>query len=304
MRPPRPILPHAAIACLALWCAAAALPAGAQSGATAPAPLPGRPAVQAESPATGEAARAAGLAAIYAREEALWLRAARHGSEHDDALQEDFHDLTRLYDAHLLAFPKDLESRLLYGKLLRRLGQVERAHEVFVEADRIDPNVAVVKQQLGNFLAETGEAQAAVRLFLRAIELDPEVALYHNQLGELLHHFRDTLLRTGQFSRDLLDRQMLEAFGSAVRLAPEQMAFRLRWAEAHYDVRKPDWPAALAAFDGAMVYARSEAERQAIILHRARCLKELGRLDEARALAESVDDPRLQTSRSLILRGL
>jgi len=293
----RYILTVRAASFLALGLAAAVAPAGVLAQA---APLPGRPAMQ----APGTPSREARLGVIYAHEESLWARAARPGAEQDSALQDAFLELTRQYDRHLAAEPQDVEARLLYGKLLRRLGQADRAQEVFIEADRLNPNLAVVKQQIGNYLAERGDALGSVRMFLKAIELEPEVALYHHQLGELLDHFNEALLRSGEFNRELLDRQMLQAFESAVRLAPEQVTFRLRWAEAHFDVAQPDWAAALAAFEGAMVYARSELERQTLLLHRARCLKELGRPDDARTLAEAVNDPRLGHSKSQILRGL
>lgn len=281
-------------------------PVGAQAASSAGAParaLPSRPAAQA-TPDRAEVDRETRLAQLVQEEEALWTKASAANAEEDPVLQQAFLDLVHRYEAFISAEPHLVEAQILFGKLLRKLGQADRAQEAFLAADRLDPNLAVVKQQLGNYLAERGDALGSVRMFLRAIALDPEVALYHYQLGELLSHFRQDLLASGELTVAVLDRQMLEAFGTAVRLDPDQMTFRLRWGEAHDEAATPDWASALTVFEDASPRARTDLERQAILLHRARCLKELGRREEALSLARAVTDPRLASSKARVLEGL
>ena len=56
----------------------------------------------------------------------------------------------------LLDNPDDINALLLFGKFLRKTGLHENAISIFLKADQINPNIAVIKQELGNFLVEKG----------------------------------------------------------------------------------------------------------------------------------------------------
>jgi len=207
----------------------------------------------------------------------------------------------RRFENLLAADPDYVYTFILYGKFLRRIGELDRANEVFVAANEIDPNIAVVKQQIGNYLAEQGDFVLALRYLMAAVELEPKVAVYHYQIGLLLDHFRDPLLEKTELTQSTLERNLLDAFRQAVVLAPQNRQFRVRYAEAFFDVDRPDWFQALRQWDKLAEAPESDVQAQLIALQRARVLVELDRHDDARAALARVDRPSLASLKAELL---
>ena len=103
-------------------------------------------------------------------------------------LDRRINELVQSYRTYLLDQPDDVSAYILYGKLLRRVQENEQAFLAFLKADELDPEIAVVKQQIGNHLAEEGKGKAALTFYLQAVELEPETAVYHFALGLSLIH--------------------------------------------------------------------------------------------------------------------
>lgn len=220
-----------------------------------------------------------------------------------DDLERHFNELIFSYSSYLSENPDDVSALILYGKLLRRIGKNEEAFKAFLKADELDPQIAVVKQQIGNHLAETGKGKAALTFYLNAIELAPNVPAYHYALGEILYTFRDQFLEEAIFTRDALDREMLKAFHTAVRLEPDSFDGQMRLGEAYYDLASPDWKAALLHWDKVRKATPSDdsLRRQILDLHKARVLGKLGRSEEAKELAATIVQPSLQQSKQQVL---
>ncbi|MFQ3225299.1 MAG: tetratricopeptide (TPR) repeat protein [Lentimonas sp.] len=220
-----------------------------------------------------------------------------------DDLERHFNELILSYSTYLSENPDDVSALILYGKLLRRIGKNEEAFKAFLKADELDPQIAVVKQQIGNHLAETGKGKAALTFTLNAIELAPDVPAYHYALGEILFTFRDQFLEEAIFTRDALDREMLKAFQTAVRLEPDSFDGQMRLGEAYYDLASPDWKAALLHWDKVRKATPSDdsLRRQILDLHKARVLGKLGRAEEAKALAATIVQSSLQQSKQQVL---
>ena len=104
----------------------------------------------------------------------------------EDDLDRRVNELVQSYRIYLLDQPNDVSAYILYGKLLRRMQENEQAFLAFLKADELDPEIAVVKQQIGNHLAEEGKSKAALAFYLQAVELEPETAVYHFALGQLI----------------------------------------------------------------------------------------------------------------------
>ena len=134
-----------------------------------------------------------------------------------------------------------------------------------------------MKNELGNYLAEEGKPLEAINYFLSAIKLEPGEPLYHYQLGTLLYEARDDFLRSGEWTRASVDHSMQEAFRAAAELAPDRIEFTYRYAESFYDMKDPDWTAALRAWEGLEAHAESEIERQTMRLHEANVLMKHGK---------------------------
>ncbi len=242
---------------------------------------------------------------LVARQSAIFrlIENKRDPSEEGDQ-QLRLNDLIHEWELLLTNNPGEVIPYIFYGKLLRRVDQKEHAHRMFVQANRLDPNIAVVNQQIGNYLAEDGDYGLALGYFLKAIELSPKTALYSFQLGELLFHFRDYYVADEILDRPTLDSQMLAAFQTAAQLEPDNRDFQFRYAEAFYDLEAPDWAAALTAWESVEKTVSPGLETEAVQLHRARALARLGRRTEARTLAEEVTEPSLQQSKKQVLELL
>lgn len=241
---------------------------------------------------------------ISRREQKITQQLAADPEYYSEAdLERQINALILAYSHYLSAHPDDLSALILYGKLLRRAGHHDQAFKVFLKADALDPQIAVVKQQIGNHLAETGNAKAALTFYLNAIELDPEVSIYHFAVGEILHNFRDQLLQDQLFSRAALDREMLNAFQAAVRLDPDNFDAQMRLGEAYYDLVEAEWGAALRHWQALRRATSDEASLrcQILDLHIMRVLGKLGRSAEARTLGATILHPVLQHSKQQVL---
>jgi tetratricopeptide (TPR) repeat protein len=184
---------------------------------------------------------------------------------------------------------------------LRRVQENEQAFLAFLKADELDPEIAVVKQQIGNHLAEEGKGKAALTFYLRAVDLEPETAVYHFALGQLIYDFRAKFIEEKIFTQDALEREMLKAFRQAAKLAPDNFDYQLRLGEAYYDLTSPDWRSALLHWKQLSKQATTRLQIEILDLHRARVLGKLGRSQEAKALLDQVLNPALQKSKQQVL---
>lgn len=210
-------------------------------------------------------------------------------------------DLVQSYRTYLTEHPDDVNALILYAKLLRRTDQTNQAFTAFLKADELDPEIAVVKQQIGTHLAEQGKGKAALTFYLSAVELEPKTALYHFSLGQLLHQFQDEFIEDEIFTRDALERETLSAFQKAAQLEPENLDFQMRLGESYYDQASPDWKAALSHWENIRETAKTTLRREIIDLHRAHVMGKIGRIEEAKALTKTIQHPTLQFSRQQVL---
>ncbi|MDP4609874.1 MAG: hypothetical protein NWT02_01645 [Opitutales bacterium] len=245
------------------------------------------------------------LLKISEQEEAFYKKIAEDPdfySEQD--MDRRIDDLVQSYRTYLTEHPDDVNALILYAKLLRRTEQTNQAFTAFLKADELDPEIAVVKQQIGTHLAEQGKGKAALTFYLRAVELEPKTALYHFSLGQLLHQFQGEFIEDEIFTRDSLERETISAFKKAAQLEPENLDFQMRLGEAYYDQASPDWKAALSHWDKIRKTTKTTLRGEIIDLHRAHVLGNLGRIEEAKALTETIQHPTLQHSRQQVLDAI
>lgn len=266
-------------------------------------PLPGTSAPATEKAVVGRSLLEDRLERIQARQQMILqeLAEATDSMRIGDLLGR-LRAVVQDYESVIAANPEELVSLLLYGKLLREIGERERAHQIFLRANALAPEVAVVKQQIGNYYAEEGNHPLALACYLQAIELEPEVAVYHFGLGELLHLYRESFRRDGAFSDLQIDNLMLESFAQASRLAPGNPDYRLRWAESHYDLANPRWEDAESAWKVVLQHAAPGLETEVVHLHLARVHAEQGEMAEAESALSAVTHPSLEKSRTQVAR--
>jgi tetratricopeptide (TPR) repeat protein len=259
-----------------------------------------------EPPSAVSAAQAE-LKALVARQQELLARADAAGSQAAvEALRPQFQKLVNDYELFLKDYPSVAAGYASYALLLGKpvLDERKRAAALLLKANELDPDVPLVKNQLGNWLAEEGRPLEAVNYFLAAIQLAPEEPLYHYQLGTLLAEASEDFLKSGVWTRAALDKATQEAFRRAAELAPERIEFTYRYGESFYDVEQPDWPAALAWWRALEKKVKPGVEQQAVRLHEANVLLKQSKFAEAHARLATVDEAALQKQKEKLTAQL
>lgn len=239
---------------------------------------------------------------IVDQQRVVFADAASQGSDLDTAsLKPRLEQIIHEYESLLRDNPSYAAGYASYGYMLWKIGSRKEAVALLLKANQIDPDIPLVKNELGNYLAEEGRPLEAVNYFLSAIKLEPKEPLYHYQLGTLLYEARDDFLKSGEWSRAAIDHAMLGAFKTAAELAPDRIEFVYRYGESCYDMQDPDWHEALKVWQGLEAHAQSDVERQTMRLHEANVLLNLGKTDEARKTLDQVTDPKLDAQKQKLI---
>lgn len=245
------------------------------------------------------------LRQLVEQQKALLAEEARKSPDFDAANFETQMQLVlQGYELLLRDNPKYAPGYAAYGYLLGKVGQRKASIAILLKANQLDPEVPLVKNQIGNFLAEEGRAREALPYYLAAIQLEPKEPLYHYQLGTLLYVAHDEFLKSGEWTADGLVHTMHEAFRQAAELAPDRLEFTYRYAESFYDLTTPDWDGALKAWNALEAKATTEIERQTMRLHEINVLLKQGKGDHARVLLDSVTEPALQAQKEKLVAQL
>lgn len=247
------------------------------------------------------------LKALLGLQQELLARAAEAKSQEEvETLRPRLQSLVFDYERYLRTYPKKIEGYVSYSMLLGNplLDERNRAKALLLKANSLDANQPIVKNQLGKYLAEEGHPLEAVNYFLAAIQLAPDEPLYHFQLGQLLGAARDDFLRSGEWTPEQIDAAMLHAFAEVVRLAPDNLLYAYRAAEAYYDLHAPRWDDALAAWRALETRVASPAEKQMMRLHEANVLLYQKQLEAAAALLADAVEPALEGQRTKLTTRL
>jgi tetratricopeptide (TPR) repeat protein len=243
---------------------------------------------------------------LVEQQKELLAEAAKNNDPNLDqeSLQRQVQQLCQGYDALLRDNPNYTPAYTAYGYLLGKIGMRKASIALLLKSNQLDPDQPLVKNQIGNFLAEEGRPLDALPYFIAAIQLAPKEPLYHYQLGKLLHEARDDFLKSGEWTLEGLDHSEHEAFRQAAELAPDRIEFTYRYAESFYDLKTPDWDAALKAWGVLEQKAQSDVERQTMRLQAANVLIKQGKPDHARLLLATVTEPALQGQKQKLVAQL
>jgi len=211
-------------------------------------------------------------------------------------------DLAERFDAFCSRFPKCVPAFYFFAEFLRDGGELERAENLLLDAEKTEPDFVPAKFLLAEIFAAHGNATEAFSRFSEAVSAEPGNSQWRGIFGEFLLDFRERLLEENFFdSRDEIDAKMQSEFLAACASDAENFEPFWRFAESFYDVENPDWPRALSAWERVerKLPAEHRAEMEPVVaLHRARALVELGQFDEAdKILRETADVPAIERSR-------
>jgi tetratricopeptide (TPR) repeat protein len=245
------------------------------------------------------------LKQIVQRQQTVFAEAAKADDNADESrLRSQLQEISRSYERLLQDNPKFAAGFAAYGYLLGKVDMRKESTAMLLKANQLDPDIPLVKNQLGNYLAEEGKPLEAVNYFLAAIKLAPKEPLYHYQLGTLLAEAHDDFIKSGAWTRAAVEEGAQTAFRLAAELAPDRFEFVYRYAESFYDLEKPDWDAALKLWGSLEEKAPTEVERQTMRLHAANIFLKQGKADHARALLETIVEPSLQPQKQKLVAQL
>ncbi len=213
-------------------------------------------------------------------------------------------EIVNAYDRLIAAAPDYVPAYVSYGLMLNRVGERIASNAMFLKADQLDPNIAVVKNQLGNYMAEEGEFNEALGFYLMATELAPEEPLYHHQIGNLMHGYRKLFVATKMYDNKSIDLLMQENFRKSVERAPKSWEYRLRYAQSFFDVTRPDWEDALEQWQILVELAPGEFEKQMAQLYMAKTRYEMEHHTAARKILKKIDHPNLDRSKQELIELL
>jgi tetratricopeptide (TPR) repeat protein len=242
------------------------------------------------------------LKEIVGRQRDILARAKAEGDQLDEArLRAELQNVINSYDILIQKSPDFAPGYVAYGMLLGQVGMTKEAVGILLKANKLDPHIPVVKNQLAKHLAEDGKPVEALPWIMAALDLEPKEPLYHYHFGLLLTEGRDEFIRTGQFTRPALDQAMFEAFRKAAELAPDKFAYAYRAAEAYYDLEKPAWDDALKAWAALEERAKPGVEQQTIRLQAANVLLKQGKKDRAAVMLATVTEGVLLKQKQTLL---
>jgi tetratricopeptide (TPR) repeat protein len=255
----------------------------------------------ASSPATEE------LRVLVERQRELLAKAAQKTTQAEvEDMRSQFQDLVFDFDDYVKKHPDEAAGYVSYALLLNQpvLDERKRAVALLMKANKLDSNLPLVKNQLGNYLAEEGKPLDALNYYLAAVKLAPEEPLYHYQIGTLLTEAREDFIKSGAWTRATLDQAMQDAFEQAAARAPGNTAYAYRYGESFYDLERPEWSAALAfwrEFEGKVA---TSLEKETVRLHQANVLLHQQKSAEARAVLATVTEPALQGQKQKLVAQL
>ncbi len=245
------------------------------------------------------------LRQITERQKEIFDAAAKQGEKLDEeSFRAQVQSIVHEYELLLRENPKFAVGYAAYGYLLGKVDMRKESASMLLKANQLDPDIPLVKNQLGNYMAEEGKPLQAAPYFIAAIKLAPSEPLYHYQLGSLLAEAREDFLKSGEWTRESLEKAMFEAFQKAAALAPDRFEFQYRYAESFYDLEKPDWDAALKLWSALEEKAQTPIERQTMRLHAANILLKQGKRAHAETLLATVDEPNLQAQKQKLVAAL
>jgi tetratricopeptide (TPR) repeat protein len=266
--------------------------AGSTSAALSPAEVAAQAAIAAKATPR--------LKELVSRQDALLAALGKEGTDQDN-VKRDIQNLVFEYDAFLRTYPTFAAGYVTYGLLLGKVGMRRESASILLKANQLDPDIPIVKNQLGNYLAEEGEPIEAAGYFIAAVRLAPEEPLYHYQLGTVLAEARDDFLKSGQWSRAQLDQTMLQSLKRAAELAPKNFAFAYRYAQSFYDLAEPNWDEALKVWGALEDECSPGLEKETIRLQAANILIKQKKFDHARLLLNTVTTEQLKAQKQTLV---
>lgn len=228
------------------------------------------------------------------------LRAARMLEQTvavDGTTAEESKKLKKVLDDLERKYPKSAAVKNALAEFLWTSDQHAEAVTKWTAAERLEPKNPVVLDHLGGAWLGRGEVRKAAEYFRRAAEADPASPVHHFNAGNVMFVFRHELgiPETEAFAK------ATEHFAEASRLAPQNADYAQAYAEIFYADPKPDWKAALQAWE---CVRQNSANGDFALSNLARVHLKLGEKEEARACLARIQSPKFDRLKKRLLERI
>jgi tetratricopeptide (TPR) repeat protein len=216
-------------------------------------------------------------------------------------LESDYRHFVREHPQHargLVAFGSFLED-------VDRRGEALTCWEKAVALPEADAwSRAHALNNLANYWGHEGDPQRALRDYERAFQLLPEEPIFRFNWATICSLYRTDAQKMYGWDTTEIFQRSLEQFRRARDLAPQEPMYAFAYAETFYLMKTPDWPGAYVAWKFCLDLPFDKAERGRVYGHLVRVCLNLNRPDEARQWLVKMQDPAVQSLRSVLERRL
>lgn len=208
-----------------------------------------------------------------------------------DAPPAEWQKLEKIYIDLEAKYPASADVKNARAEFIWSMGDEEGAVRKWEAALADDAKHPVVLEHLGGGWLAAGDVKKAAAYYRRAVESMPQNAEYTFTLANVTFLFRKELIdSTYQDESAVLDRA-LALFAEASRLQPLSVHYARSYAETFYSLPKPDWKAALTAWQH---FAEISPQADFAQINLARIHLKLGQKDAAKACLDKVQTQEYQ----------
>jgi Flp pilus assembly protein TadD len=235
--------------------------------------------------------------------------AKRHG---DTLLAADLNQKVSLrisgvraaYHVFLRKYSKHAPARIAFGDFLFQIGEEESAVKQWKKASRMDPKNPDPWNNLAHYYQHRGPVKEAFRNYAKATTLDPDEPVFLRNLASTIYVFRKDAMEYYRISeREVFDKA-IQLYRQALKLDPTNFQLAAELAEAFYLIKPLRTAEALQAWNGALILAADDFEREGVYLHMARLELNSGMLEEGRQHLNLVTNEVHNTVKARLVRKL
>lgn len=234
-------------------------------------------------------------------------------------IQERFEKIKKAYEDFIQRHPNHARARLAYGSFLNDFKLEEEAKNQWEKARELDPKNPTPWNNLADYYSHRGPVRKAFEYLETAIKLNPFEPVYFRNLATLVFLFRKDAKEIYNLKDDeAVFRRAIDLYMRARRLDPDDFTLATDVAQVYYFLKPevtddPEESAdaaaelaeeTLAAWDEALKLARTELDRQGVLIHQARVCIQYDRLTEAREHLKRVTNSALATLKNRLERNL
>lgn len=212
-----------------------------------------------------------------------------------------FNNLEESWMLYLHENPKDVEATIIFAKFLKEFGMTKKAYEIFILADSMNPNIAVVKQQLSVIEGEIGDYKSSFKNIKNAISLDETPIIYHYQLVKLLDSYGTILELDKILKKGESDNMRMSHMKKVCELEPKNKQYNIEYASMLANIDSANIQECYRVWNILLTSSPLELDKDNSKILVSRFLIRKNKFDDAEKLLNEITRLELQESKQVLL---